>query len=378
MTATNYASLEFNSRIHSFSSSILDCFPENLLDSNLNNLWLTSPDETLPQWLCISLNDVEQKQDIVIRTIGWHCWHPYKTNPKKVLLHVSPDGENFKLWDTFEANSHKGTQLFCCAPIRIKIFPFIALEVVQNFGGNQTYMNRIYFYSDEILSSPYQSIDSNLHFLNHNPQIYNSIEKSKILNQINSNEDFSQYDESKCIDSDELLRSLDDSLAGDYVSCINSTTESCFPIDDLESPSVDSVCSITYNSLNGSTDNSKDTTKSEEPLLTKNTNDYNDDATEILLHNKVEISNNKKQIIKDQQEISSNTVHEDKKQHEKMCLIKELQLIEIMKYLHGESYNKKYVSKSMIKECKRLYRCVLLKNIKIKLLEKQYNSISLT
>jgi len=50
--------------------------------------------------------------------------------------------------------------LFCCAPISSAIYPYIALEVTESFGGSQTYMNRIYLYSDEIAPSPIMQIDN--------------------------------------------------------------------------------------------------------------------------------------------------------------------------------------------------------------------------
>ena len=123
-----------------------------MLDPLLANIWLT--EEGLPQWICITLGGISQSVDIVVRTVGWHCWHPYTTNPKKVTVHVSSDGSKFKLWDTFTSQQSRGTQLFCCAPISSSVHPFIALEITETFGGNQTYMNRVYLYSEEIPSPP--------------------------------------------------------------------------------------------------------------------------------------------------------------------------------------------------------------------------------
>lgn len=75
----------------------------------------------------------------------------YSTNPMHVTIHVSPDGSKFKLWDSFCATSQaEGDQMFCCAPISSAIYPYVAFEVTKTFGGMQTYMNRIFMYSEEI------------------------------------------------------------------------------------------------------------------------------------------------------------------------------------------------------------------------------------
>ena len=150
MSALNWATSLLGCKIVDVSSEV--CPAANVLDPHLPSIWLT--DTGLPQWLCISLADITMRKDVVIRTIGWHCWQQYSTNPMSVTVHVSSDGAKFKLWDAFLASQEKGDQLFCCAPISSAIYPYIAFEVTQTFGGLQTYMNRILLYSDEISSSP--------------------------------------------------------------------------------------------------------------------------------------------------------------------------------------------------------------------------------
>lgn len=171
----NWATNDYGARLIDFSSEIEGCEASNVLDSHLPHIWLS--EEGVPQWLCISLGELEDKRNICIRTVGWHCSNPYTTNPKQVTIHVSADGAKFKVWDTFNSihsnkgnyfnyffyiifltnfifTKHLGTHLFCCAPISISIYPFIALEVTETFGGTQTYMNRVYMYTDEIPASP--------------------------------------------------------------------------------------------------------------------------------------------------------------------------------------------------------------------------------
>ena len=148
-TATNWASIEHGVRLVDFSSQVEECEAEHVLDTAVNSIWLTK--EGLPQWLCFSLLDASKLQELQIKTVGWHCWHAYTTNPKSVTLHVSSDGSKFRRWDTFtvEAASDQ-VQLFYCAPISPKVYPYIAFEVTSTFGGDQTYLNRIYLFTDEV------------------------------------------------------------------------------------------------------------------------------------------------------------------------------------------------------------------------------------
>ena len=172
--AENWANSLNGAHIVDVSSEIEGCLAENALNNQLNSIWLT--EEGLPQWICISLAKVKinnnnsnnhnnnHKQDddddnennnVVIKTVGWYCWHQYKTNPKIVTIHVSADGSKFKPWDTFTASmSSKEAQLFCCAPISTNIYPYVAIEVTETFGGNQTYMNEIFLYSEEMVAAP--------------------------------------------------------------------------------------------------------------------------------------------------------------------------------------------------------------------------------
>lgn len=157
MSNYNFASIEAGARIVDFSSVVDNCDPSNVLDASNDMIWLS--EKGLPQWLCISLEDIHVREDAIIRTVGWRCWHPYKTNPRVVKLHVSPDGSKFKEWDTFTAQNPRGlTQLFCCAPISLVLFQYIAFEILDTFGGDQTYINSLYLFSDEIAQSPLVSL----------------------------------------------------------------------------------------------------------------------------------------------------------------------------------------------------------------------------
>lgn len=153
----NWATLACGAAVISVSSEVAGCEAHHALTDDLSQIWLS--DTGIPQWLCISLQNVTNYQNIEIRTVGWHCWHSYSTNPREVRIHVSRDGAKFRIWDTVSAAlQHQGTQLFCCAPISVALYPFIAFEILTTYGGPQTYMNRIYLYSDEFSSDSVASV----------------------------------------------------------------------------------------------------------------------------------------------------------------------------------------------------------------------------
>lgn len=157
MSSFNFASIEAGASIVDFSTVVDNCDPSNVLDGSNDMIWLS--EKGLPQWLCVSLKDVQVQEEAIIRTVGWRCWHPYKTNPRVVKLHVSPDRLTFREWDTFIASNPRGlTQLFCCTPINLVIYQYIAFEIVDTFGGDQTYINSLYLLADEVSQSPLISL----------------------------------------------------------------------------------------------------------------------------------------------------------------------------------------------------------------------------
>ena len=157
----NWATEAAGACIDSFSSQVSGCEAANVLAPSLTSIWLS--EETLPQFLVISLKKSKAyTDDMVIRSVGWHCWHSYTTNPFKVSLSVASYGKQYKPWDTFIADRNKGTQLFSCVPISARLYPFLKLEVTQTFGGLQTYMNRIFLFEEEISHSPLRNSTASL------------------------------------------------------------------------------------------------------------------------------------------------------------------------------------------------------------------------
>lgn len=94
----NWASAELGATIQVVSSQVPGCEACNVLTDNLSEIWLS--ETGIPQWICISLTEIENLADAEVRTIGWYCWHAYSTNPREVRLHVSRDGAKYKVWDT--------------------------------------------------------------------------------------------------------------------------------------------------------------------------------------------------------------------------------------------------------------------------------------
>ena len=77
-------------------------------------------------------------------------------NPRVVTIHVSVDGLKFKFWDKLRSTSlYDGAdQLFSCVPIISDIYPYVVLEINENFGDERTCINRLLIYTDEIVTSP--------------------------------------------------------------------------------------------------------------------------------------------------------------------------------------------------------------------------------
>lgn len=147
----NLANAQQGAEVIGTSSEVAGCEAGHILTDDLSQIWLS--EDGIPQWICLSLFNIPHQEDTAIRSIGWHCWHAYSTNPKEIRVHVSHDGIKFKIWDSLivtSATQRSGTQLFCCDPIYIHIYPYLAFEIMSTYGGTQTYLNQIYLYSEEI------------------------------------------------------------------------------------------------------------------------------------------------------------------------------------------------------------------------------------
>ena len=248
--AENWANALNGAHIVDVSSEIEGCLAENALNNQLNSIWLT--EEGLPQWICISLakvtlnnnnnnnnnhssssssninsnkQDNQENENVIIRTVGWYCWHEYQTNPKVVTIHVSADGSKFKPWDTFTASmSSKEAQLFCCAPISTNIYPYLAIEVTETFGGNQTYMNEIFLYSEEMIAAPTLNNNSHKNDINNNNNVMDDLKintpppTSSLTDMnasINTMQTHNTHHTTETVDTQVLIGRLEDALGID-------------------------------------------------------------------------------------------------------------------------------------------------------------------
>lgn len=92
-SSVNLASCTHGARIISFSSEAPGCDASNVLDQNPSKLWLTDPKARLPQHVVLALDQQQQQQRqrdsrrsvVLVKTLGWFCWHAYSTNPGVLL-----------------------------------------------------------------------------------------------------------------------------------------------------------------------------------------------------------------------------------------------------------------------------------------------------
>jgi hypothetical protein len=87
LKSVNWADADRGAAVTSCTSQVDSCRASNVLVSN-DRIWLS--EETLPQSVTVSLEGVNRNSsEVIIRTIGWHCWHSYTTNPQSVVVSVS-------------------------------------------------------------------------------------------------------------------------------------------------------------------------------------------------------------------------------------------------------------------------------------------------
>jgi hypothetical protein len=200
----NWATHIYGAVIVSSSSEIKGCEASNILDDDISKIWLS--EEGIPQWICISLENITDINNVVIKTIGWECWHDYTTNPREIRLHVSRDGTKFKIWDTFTAKKLKaGQSLFCCEPISAELYPFIALEIMSTFGGKQTYLNRIFLCSEEANSFNLSYDDA---------QLGEEVEAEELDREYDSLSDDSLSWAQSSVNAEEILEQLEEDHKG--------------------------------------------------------------------------------------------------------------------------------------------------------------------
>jgi hypothetical protein len=131
-------------RVVDASSEMLpECAAANVLSSDVNDLWLSGPG--LPQHLTILLGAPREP----IAQIGLHCWHLYKTNPRRVRVLSSADGRVFERRASLECALTDGLQLFELEPPIPAEDRYVRVLIRATHGGERTYLNRIHLRSAE-------------------------------------------------------------------------------------------------------------------------------------------------------------------------------------------------------------------------------------
>lgn len=157
--ALNYLTAENGARIMFVSSSQKGCGPENVLNDNDRQLWLS--DIGLPQELIIDISALKSRP-AELRGFGWYCWHGYSSNPSIVELFVSLDGRDYIPWGTFSAQLKAGGSIYSIDPIT-RDYKYLKIAITETFGASRTYINQLYLLSDPpraTISNPVSNLTS--------------------------------------------------------------------------------------------------------------------------------------------------------------------------------------------------------------------------
>eukprot|EP01006_Ploeotia_vitrea_P027711 TRINITY_DN60484_c0_g1_i1.p1 TRINITY_DN60484_c0_g1~~TRINITY_DN60484_c0_g1_i1.p1 ORF type:complete len:691 (+),score=31.79 TRINITY_DN60484_c0_g1_i1:58-2130(+) len=152
MLQMNYANASAGAFVVSVSSEVEDsnCTASNLLIDDTSKLWLAK--EPPPQSITISIKTPHPP----LGYFGWHCWHNFTTNPKKVQVFSNTELSDDSTWEcclSAEAYPGSGTQMY---ELHTKIpenHGFLRISLLENFGGSLVYMNRLYLF-ENYLTNP--------------------------------------------------------------------------------------------------------------------------------------------------------------------------------------------------------------------------------
>lgn len=100
-------------------------------------------ERNLPQHIIIDFSKA-LKRPKFYKFFGFYCWHDYDTNPFKIEIYTSKKEDNFLFWSKIQAKQTAGHQFFKIENLDSS-YNFIKILVKENFGGNKTYLNNIFF-----------------------------------------------------------------------------------------------------------------------------------------------------------------------------------------------------------------------------------------
>ena len=139
--AVNYASADHGAVVVDVSTDTpqLASSGQNVLIDRDDLLWIASE---APQHLVVRV----PVPHAPLRFAGWYVWHDYLTNPKTVDIWSGATPESMTLATSCQALPGAGVQLWEL-PVAIPAsHGFIKFEIVATFGGNYTYVNRVFLF----------------------------------------------------------------------------------------------------------------------------------------------------------------------------------------------------------------------------------------
>lgn len=203
--ALNYLTADNGCKIAFASSSQKGCGPENVLNDNDRQLWLS--DIGLPQELIIDITTLKSRPG-EMRGFGWYCWHGYSSNPSIVELYISSDGKDYIPWGSFHAQLKAGGCFYSIDPIT-REYKYIKIIINETFGASRTYINQLYLLADAPrmpISNPVSNTVSSFP----SPRLKSEIEtQESIKPNITTNPSVRFTDE---VDSKDLKKKLSEQL----------------------------------------------------------------------------------------------------------------------------------------------------------------------
>lgn len=126
--------------------------PEGFNESSLLSSFCSDPqqqpyitEEPLP--IHLTFLRAQGGSSAMVDKVGFHLWHDYDSNPKKIHLLVSKTNSTFVQWDVFLLEQKSGMHNFRIKPIPLEM-RYLKLVILENYGGKVTYLNSLSFSSE--------------------------------------------------------------------------------------------------------------------------------------------------------------------------------------------------------------------------------------
>jgi hypothetical protein len=138
----NYASSALGASVYSHTGSVgeIPRSPESVLGDNVDDVWVAP---AAPQSIVIKLPPHPP-----IGYVGWHVLHDYLTNPKECVVLSGQLPSCLTEVVRCSALPGSGVQLWELATPVPSSHAYLSLQILSTFGGNNTYVNRLYAFSE--------------------------------------------------------------------------------------------------------------------------------------------------------------------------------------------------------------------------------------